>query len=71
MRKEYRDLVICNSCLWSASMLMDSYLFSKCPNCMSDNIEVIPVEDFERYSFNINKIRGIDIEFKDERVRST
>jgi hypothetical protein len=51
-------------------MLMDSYLFSKCPECMSDNIEVIPVEDFERYSFKINKIRGIDIEFSDERIRS-
>jgi hypothetical protein len=50
---------------------MDSYLFSACPKCMSDNIEVIPVEDFERYSFNINKIRGIDIEFNDERIRST
>ena len=52
-------------------MLMDSYLFSKCPKCMSDNIEVIPVEDSERYSFNINKIRGIDIEFNDERIMST
>ena len=48
MRKEYRDLVICNSCQWSDSLLIDSYIFSKCPNCMTDNIEVIPVEDYHR-----------------------
>jgi Zn finger protein HypA/HybF involved in hydrogenase expression len=70
MRKEYRDLVICNSCQWSASLLMDSHTFSKCPKCMSDNIEVIPVEDHERYNFNINKIGGIEVEFSDERARS-
>jgi hypothetical protein len=36
---------------------------------MSDNIEIIPVEDYEKYSFNINK-RGIDVEFSDNRIRS-
>ena len=70
MRKEYRDLVICNSCQWSASLLMDSYTFSKCPNCMADNIEVIPVEDYERYNISVNKIRGIDVEFSDDKIRS-
>ena len=69
MRKEYRDLVICNSCQWAASLLIDSYIFSKCPKCMSDNIEIIPVEDYEKYSFNINRIRGIDLEFNDDRTR--
>jgi hypothetical protein len=37
---------------------------------MSDNIEVIPVEDHERYSFNINKIRGIEVEFSNERTKA-
>lgn len=53
MRKKYRDLVICNSCQWSASLLMDSYTFSKCPRCMADNIEVIPVEDYEKYNISV------------------
>jgi peptide subunit release factor 1 (eRF1) len=70
MRREYRDLVICNSCQWSASILMDSYIFSKCPKCMADDIEVIPVEDYEKYSLSINKDRGIDVEFSDDRTRS-
>lgn len=61
-----RDLVTSNSRQWSASLLMDSYTFFKCPICMSGNIEVIPVKDYEKYSFNINRIRGIDVEFSDE-----
>ena len=70
MRKEYRDLVICNSCQWTASLLMDSYTFSKCPMCMADNIEVIPVEDYEKYILNVQEDRGIDIEFTDDKTRS-
>jgi hypothetical protein len=37
---------------------------------MSGNIEIIPVEDYEKYSLNINKIRGIDVEFSDDKTRS-
>jgi hypothetical protein len=70
MRKGYRDLVICNSYQWSASMLKDSYIFSRCPRCDADNIELIPIEDYEKYSFNINNIRGIEVEFSDDRIRS-
>ena len=69
MRNNYRDLVICDSCQWAASLLIDSYAFSKCPKYMSDNIEIIPVEDYEKYSFNINRIRGIDLEFSDDPSR--
>ncbi|HZA68449.1 MAG TPA: hypothetical protein VE548_02030 [Nitrososphaeraceae archaeon] len=70
MRKDYRDLVICDSCQWAASLLIDSYSFSKCPKCMSENIEIIPVEDYEKYSFNIHRIRGIDLEFSDDRTKT-
>jgi hypothetical protein len=37
---------------------------------MADNIEVIPVEDYEKYNISVNKIRGIDVEFSDDRIRS-
>jgi hypothetical protein len=46
---------------------MDSFKVSKCPECMSDNIETIPVEDHEKYNISINKIRGVDVEFSDDR----
>ena len=37
---------------------------------MADNIEVIPVEDYEKYSLSVNKIRGIDVKFSDGKIRS-
>jgi hypothetical protein len=49
---------------------MDSYTFSRCPRCAADDIEIIPVEDYEKCSFNINKIRGIEVEFSDDRIRA-
>ena len=65
----YRDLVICNNCHWSASLLEDSYRFPQCPSCNADNIEVIPVEAHEKYSFSISKLRGIDVEFSDDEIK--
>ena len=62
MRKEYRQCIYVNSCQWSTSLLMDSYIFSKCPMCMADNMEVIPVEDYEKYILNVQEDRGIDVE---------
>ena len=32
---------------------------------MADNIEVIPVEDYEKYILNVQEDRGIDIGFSD------
>lgn len=61
MEEGHHDLVICNGSQWSASLLKDSYRFSPCPRCMADNIEVIPVEDHEKYSLSINKVRGFDV----------
>jgi hypothetical protein len=37
---------------------------------MADNIEIIPVEDYEKYSISINKIRGIEVEFSDDSAKS-
>ena len=71
MGEGYRDLVICSSCQWFASLLKDSYTFSQCPRCMTNNVEVIPVEDYEKYSLNIDRVRGLNIEFSDDRTRPT
>jgi hypothetical protein len=35
---------------------------------MADNIEIIPVQDYEKYSISLNKIRGIDLEFSDDKA---
>jgi hypothetical protein len=63
---EYRDLVICNNCLWTASLLEGSAGFKICPICINENLEVIPVEDYESYKMTIDSKRGIEIDFTRE-----
>ncbi len=60
---EYRDLVICNNCLWMASLLRGSSGFKTCPVCGRSNLDIIPVADFESYIVQIKENRGIEIEF--------
>jgi peptide subunit release factor 1 (eRF1) len=63
--QEYRDLVICNNCLWAASLLKDSASvnFQLCPTCGKSDLEIIPVADYESYKMSIDNKRGIEIEF--------
>jgi hypothetical protein len=63
---EYRDLVICNSCLWAASLLKGSQGFIACPVCNNISLDVIPVSDYEAYTMNINN-KNVEIEFKKEK----
>lgn len=62
---ENRDLVICNNCLWAASLIKGSKMFHRCPLCNGENIEVIPVEDYENYKLSMSPKRGLTIEFTD------
>ena len=66
--QEYRDLVVCNNCLWAASLLKDSASvnFQFCPMCGKEDLEIIPVGDYESYKMSIGKKRGIEIEFVKE-----
>lgn len=63
-KQEYRDLVVCSNCQRLASLLEDTYKFSRCPECNGNSIETIPVDDNEKYSLSIDKRRGIDIKFE-------
>jgi len=60
---ENRDLVICNNCLWSVSLLKGSKLFDRCPICNGVKIEIIPVEDYENYKLSESQKRGVSVEF--------
>lgn len=64
--EEHRDLVICDICLWSASLLRGSKGFTKCPMCGKKTVEVIPVNDLETYTLRM-KEKGIEVEFDVER----
>ena len=60
--EEYRDLVICNSCLWAASLLRGSHGFIACPMCGNISLDVIPVNDYEAYTMTIRN-KSIELEF--------
>jgi 4-hydroxy-3-methylbut-2-en-1-yl diphosphate synthase IspG/GcpE len=64
--EEYRDLVICNSCLWAASLLKGSHGFIACPVCSNISLDVIPVSDYEAYTLNIDN-KNVQIEFKKDK----
>ena len=60
---ENRDLVICNKCLWSLSLLKGAQISDRCPKCNTKGLEVIPVEDYENYKLSMSRIGGLSIEF--------
>ena len=64
--EEHRDLVICDICHWSASLLRGSKGFTKCPRCGNETVEVVPVNDHETYTLRM-KEKGIEVEFDVER----
>jgi 4-hydroxy-3-methylbut-2-en-1-yl diphosphate synthase IspG/GcpE len=61
--EEYRDLVICNSCLWAISLLRGSHGYDACPSCGNKNLDVIPVNDYEQYTLNVRN-KSFEIDFK-------
>lgn len=60
--EEYRDLVICNSCFWAASLLRGSHGFVACHSCGNNNLDVIPVSDSEAYTMNVRN-KNVELEF--------
>jgi 4-hydroxy-3-methylbut-2-en-1-yl diphosphate synthase IspG/GcpE len=63
MPEEYRDLVICNSCLWAASLLKGSRGFIACPACGNISLDIIPVSDYEKYTMKIRD-KSVELKFK-------
>jgi len=60
--EEFRDLVLCNSCLWAASLLKGSLGFIACPVCGNMSLDVIPVNDYEAYTMNIRN-KSFELDF--------
>lgn len=63
--EENRDLVICNSCQWAASLLRGSGGFASCPICGSQKLDTIPVSDYESYTMDIRN-KAVEIGFTKE-----
>ena len=63
---ENRDMVVCNNCKWSVSLLKGSQAFDRCPACNSKDLDLIPVEDYEDYKIGLSQKTGLSIEFNGE-----
>ena len=60
--KRERNFLVCNSCLWCASILYSDNIISSCPICNDDRLERIPICDNESFSYNYDK-KGIVFHF--------
>ena len=68
-RRNYRisdevSFLICRSCFWCASCLSPESTFAKCPSCVEENIESLPIAENEDYRFKVDLKRGITLEFR-------
>jgi hypothetical protein len=57
------NFLICPSCFWCASCLSPDSSFAKCPSCIEEYLESMPIAKNENYLFNYDKKRGITMEF--------
>ena len=65
MDKKRTDFLICNKCLWFASLYVNNDVSDiKCPVCYSNrNLESIPVSKNESFKISKNLEAGIALEF--------
>jgi hypothetical protein len=59
--------LLCGSCFWCASYLDLCETVEKCPSCMNDKVESMPVSDKEIYTFGYDAMRGVTLAFKSNR----
>ena len=53
--KRERNFLVCNSCLWCASILYSDNIISSCPIWSDDRLERIPLCDNESFSYDPKK----------------
>lgn len=57
------SMLLCNSCYWTATELDDRMTNKPCPIC-SKPLEAVPLERGEIFSFEIDSMKGVVLEFK-------
>jgi hypothetical protein len=57
-----RSFALCESCYWTATIFtkIESY---KCPVCRDENVELIPLNLDEKYEYQLEPNKGLDIKF--------
>ena len=55
-----RNLLICESCLWCASNIMNQTTFTTCPLCHSGEIDCIPIGEDKNGFFDYSYSKGVE-----------
>ena len=57
-----RSFALCESCYWTATIFtrIESY---KCPVCRGENVELIPLNLDEKYEYQLEPDKGLEIKF--------
>ena len=57
-----RSFALCESCYWTATIFtrIESY---NCPVCRGENIELIPLNLDEKYEYQLEPDKGLEIKF--------
>ena len=58
-----RYFVMCQTCYWCVSSLINNEHIANCPLCGTENIELLPISQFENYRFDNDYKRGMVLEF--------
>jgi hypothetical protein len=58
-----RNFLICKTCLWCASWMACPLTTKSCPLCGGNEVESMPISDYESYSLDYDYIHGLRLEF--------
>ena len=54
------SFALCQSCYWTATTFTNIF---ECPICHSNKVEFIPLNLDEKYEYNIDQNKGLEIKF--------
>ena len=57
-----RSFALCQSCFWTATLLTSTESY-ECPLCPSKNVELIPLNLNEKYEYQLELNKGLEIKF--------
>jgi hypothetical protein len=66
---ENRSFALCESCYWTATIFTKTESY-ECPLCRGENVELIPLRLDEKYEYQLEPNKGLEIKFSiNEEIR--
>jgi hypothetical protein len=58
-----RSFALCQSCYWTATIFTKTESYVECPVCRRNNAELIPLNLNEKYEYELEPNKGLEIKF--------